>query len=447
MELGIFSIIFLIIFGSLITIVVFLRPTLGFYLLVLILPIENVVLLPGGMTWARVILIFVLFAWITRKIILNESWNAMLTNNILTKALFFIGLAFISFLWAESPEQTIRNLVTPIALLILALIMIDVGSSWDRIEKTPLFLVMGGLIACIITILQYFFYDFIRAGVDVAGGINKTSAVLVILLPFAFFIFRYLKNFQLLRLVGLLYIIISPIAVAVSLSRIGMLTLPFVFLAQFYTNVKKGLHQILGIILVSVLIVTFSIRFIPWEQIENRLQTLSTLIDNPGEDIQSSRYDSGRARIFIWKCAFEIFKDHALLGVGYMNFGFHYTHYQFLIPGIVKIKISKNMSPHSTLFGIIAEFGIIGLILWSLLNYTVLKNIRVGLLSNNSEGGESRKMLIRTIQQVFIIYTLYSVVSITHNHKIFWLVIGMSGALMRLYDPSANKGELKKLDS
>ena len=93
MEFEIYSIIFLILAGGLIALVVFLRPIVGFLLMVLIIPIENVIIFPGGVTWIMIVGIFVLTAWISRKIIMGESWNDILSANIIGKILLFIGFA------------------------------------------------------------------------------------------------------------------------------------------------------------------------------------------------------------------------------------------------------------------------------------------------------------------------------------------------------------------
>ncbi len=439
MEFEIFNNIFFIIFGVLIAAGLFFRPVVGFFLLVLIIPLESVFVLPGGITWVRIVLIFVLSAWIARKIILDESWHAMLSSNILWKTLLFLGFVFVSFVWAHMPGKVVDSIPTLLGVLALCLFMIDVGSSLDRVEMAVKFLILGGVVASTLTIVQYFVLDFYRAGSHITGGINKTSVMLVVLQPMAFFLFRSSRSSKFWRFIGLIYVVISPLAVAFTFSRIAYAIMPFVYIRQLFTNKIERMREVVVIAILGLLIATSTIIWVPWEKVELRLNSLSPLVENPDEVVGGRVFVS--SRIHIWRCAFEIFKDNSILGVGNKHFGYHFTHYQFIVPGMKNVKKKYNRSPHSTILGIMAELGVAGLLLWIFLQYTVYKNFHISLQSCESQNGKSNELLTRAIQQVFIIFTVYSLVSNIHLAKLFWLVLGMNGALFRLSKLPANEDE------
>ncbi len=439
MDLGIFDNIFLIIFAVVITGTAFLRPIFGFFLLVLIIPLESVVVLPGGITWVRLMLMFTLFAWITRKIIISESWHEMLSTNLLVKVLLFFTFILMSFLWSHYPGRILVSLLTFSALLTLCLFMIDVSTNWERVEMAMRLLIIGGTVAATMTIVQYFVMDYLRAGGRISGGINRTSLMLVVLQPVAFFIFRSSRSSFPWRLLSLAYIVLSPLAVALTFSRISYAIMPFVYIRQLFAKKIERLRELVVIVILGFIIISAAFFLIPWQAVELRLDSLTPILDGQVESEESLANAS--ERIHIWKCAIEIFKDNSILGVGYKNFGYHFKNYQYRVTGMRKITNKENRSPHSTILGTLAELGIVGILLWFSLQYTVFKNFRTSLAACDSQNGQSKELMIRAIQQVFYIFMAYSLVSNIHHTKLFWLVLGMNGAFVRLSKSSDNKDD------
>jgi O-antigen ligase len=91
------------------------------------------------------------------------------------------------------------------------------------------------------------------------------------------------------------------------------------------------------------------------------------------------------SRIFYWKVATRMFVDHPIIGVGPANFGVWLPDYvredDRLSDGSVISGTIRRWGRvcHSLYFTVLAELGIIGVVLYGLMVYWAFKEIRLGL--------------------------------------------------------------------
>jgi O-antigen ligase len=79
--------------------------------------------------------------------------------------------------------------------------------------------------------------------------------------------------------------------------------------------------------------------------------------------------ESAMGRIYAWEAAYKMALDNPVLGVGLDNFYYNYFFYSPHWDGL-------NHAVHSTWFGVLAETGFIGLIVFLLFIYQLLKCAR-----------------------------------------------------------------------
>src|SRR5690606_28550781 len=163
----------------------FAQPLLGIYTVTVTLPVEDLIPGIGGATGAKVLGILVFASWLSRKVIIRDSWRAILSTDFFFVSLVALFWVFASALWAKYRGTTFQGVFTQIQLFALSLLVIDLITSWNRFIWLGKFLVVGGLIAAVAAMDQYFLDGVKRAGDGITGGINHTASTLVTIIPFA----------------------------------------------------------------------------------------------------------------------------------------------------------------------------------------------------------------------------------------------------------------------
>lgn len=400
------------------------RPQFGLYFLIFSIPLESVFILGEGVTWVRVIGTFVFGAWILHMLLGRKSWRDLLSSNILKPAILFSIFAFASLLWAEHSPSAVGIIPTIFQLLGLSLLVIGIVNTQERLEWVIRILIVSGIVASSITIHQFFVQGVDRAGRNVATqGINQTAVTLVVLIPLAFYLFRASK-LPLWRLVGLSYIAVSSLAVIVTFSRASLIALPIVLALQVLAMGRDGRKGLFRIVFIGVIAVGMVYAIIPWQEV---LDSTST-ITGEFEETRATEPDRPVGRVGLWLGALDIFYDHPLLGTGIGNFGFQFEQRTRNI----KTFFVGFLSPHSTFFGLLAELGLIGIFLWGWLHMAAFRNLRRGWRSTSRARHGLSLILVQAVIFSFVIYTLYSIESVTHIHKLFWVILGLTEAIRRI---------------
>lgn len=411
-------------------VVLVVRPEIGFYLLVFTLPIQNLFVLEQGVTWTRLIAILVFMTWTLNKLLHRDSWTGILSANILRPGGAFVVFAVASFLWARHPSSTEDAIPSVVLLLALTALTVGIANSWRRLEWTVRFVVLGGIAASLLTISQFFSEGAARAGDDVTGGVNETGVQLVVLIPLAFYLLRG-RGALVWRLMALSFLVMSVLAVAVTFSRTSFLLLPIVMMPQIWLMLKGRPMEVLRVLLVVVVGVVVLSATIPWERVLERGGTIAPAV---GSDPNDSGVLSGRVQL--WLGAMAIFSDFPLIGVGYGNFGYQYLTHQFSVPSqyIKKYRTINDelVSAHSSLLGMLAELGMLGILFWILLHGVAFQNLRLSWSKLSNVGQAHRTALVQAVAFSLVAYIMYSGVAVVHDHKFYWVILGLTEVLRQL---------------
>ena len=157
------------------------------------------------------------------------------------------------------------------------------------------------------------------------------------------------RALQLLN-VGIVYRAIS------TYSRGGFLALATIAGLFFLRSQRKGRTLVAAAVVALLVLPTLPPRF--WDR-------MSTIVAAADED---RRDDSQSSRLFFWQVAIAMANDHPVLGIGHSAYEPSYDQYD-----TTDGRYGRRRAVHSAWFGVLAETGYTGLILFSLI---VVSSIR-----------------------------------------------------------------------
>ena len=403
------------------------KPFWGLLLLAATLPVENAAVFGGGVTASRLIGVGVATGWLAGKILRNESFSRVLAATVTWLSLAFLVLVLSSTFWADNPDAVRAGFIRLVQLAALGIIVLDVIESWDDIHQIFRVLVVSGVVAAGLTLYESFYGTGVRAGESVAG-INGTAELLVTLMPCAFYLLVAERRF-LWRLAGAAYIGIGSGAVLATLSRASMMLLPVVVLIMTIQTLRAGRGR--GWLLVGFAAVTVAVfsQEDSFARMQRRIQSivpyLTTTVQADEEGLSSRGYHLA--------VGIAIFKDYPVVGVGYDNFGDHFLYrYQYIVPGGNNLWLSRR-SPHSSHVGILAELGLVGIILWlSILAIVIGSAWRAYRVAGARQDKALATMAFGLMLSLLLQAGPYALYGPNQKSKMLWILVGLAVAMWRL---------------
>lgn len=218
---------------------------------------------------------------------------------------------------------------------------------------------------------------------------------------------QYLKRF--IKSAGILLLLSTMIITQTRNSFITLL-LSFLFIILFlFFNKKylqKGARKVLLTLFGFLIIITTSILIINiynpkvFGRFEELGKTNTIQIKSEGDFGRSSLF----TRLLIWDTAINAFKKHPFIGIGAFSFPFESREY-YTISKILYREYVQGLSPHIGYLAVLTETGIIGLVGFFFLLYSIIKmNYKALKLSKTSAERHISFSLLSF--QVFIIFSL-----------------------------------------
>ena len=435
-----------------VVVLILFRPFFGLLLLVATIPIEALLLVGGEFTATRLLGIAVLGLWGVQKLLKREPLKALIANRFVVITLALFSLALISALWADFPGDVYAPLLRLVRMFLLSLLVIDLVNTWNRAVWFVRVLVISGIVAATLTIIQFLTGQVSttgRAGASIAGGINNTAAVLVVLIPFSLYIIRSHTN-RAWRMVGFTYLILAIFAVTVTISRTAFLLILLAAIIEFWETMRKR-AGVLWIVFAVIIALFLIINLTPTEAITARLQTISPTLANiiSPSDLEEATPGTISARGFIYRVGLNIFLEHPIIGVGLENFRRHYLVYQFEVPDMDKL-VTYLRSPHSVYLAFLVDLGIIGLSIFLALIYYIYRTLAKthnNIESSNDPDKSKKLMLFKAITISTILLLLYGFASTVQYEKLLWVIFGLCIAIYHLSTlPTQSESESTSMD-
>ena len=398
-------------------IAVLLRPVLGLYMMVGLIPLTNEIVLVEGVSTSRIVGMVTIGAWLVGKLARREPLSALTSGSMTWPIISYTSLVVLSGLWAESSSLWTAAMPTVVRLVLMFFMVSDIVTSWSRLRNLILILLCSGLLAMTIGAYVFFFQGTLRASWGY-GTANGFSSLVLVLLPFAFYFFVHGRKLE--RSIGLLSVAVGVVALGASVTRTSLVIGLFLLLYQFWEWRQVGQRRL--IVVVAIVLVVASL-FVPWDAIADRMAGLVA-----GDEITTIE-----GRGFRWRVAVLQILDHPVLGVGYANYGAaYYTYAGKLDPRVLFLGGSARKVVHSLYFGILAELGVAGLVLFAWLIGTSLKVLRSAISRERELDRQDTRWLLVALRISFLCYLLYSVALSTEDSKLLWLLFALVEVAGRL---------------
>jgi O-antigen ligase len=395
------------------------KPVLGLFLFTAVIPIEAMAMV-GGRSIAALIGMALVAIWAFQKVVHRDPLLPLVSPGLVQLALLLLALACLSLLWARYPQAGVRGIIVLGQLILLSALVFDLSVSWDRIAWVTRVLVLAGLLAALATAHQYYFGGVRRAGAGVTGGLNRTAITLVLILPFAFALFRS-NGPMIWKAVGLSYVGVSAIAVASTLSRMNILLFPAVVMLNIFLMARTAGGRTRALLLGVLTLITVS--FIPVDALRDRAETIMPYISQTvGTAEEEEAYS---ARGYLMRVGFAMFRDRPVFGSGYDNFRPQTAIYQWEVPGSPYEYLRTGRSPHSSYIALLVGLGIVGLILWLSIILVALRYVGRAWRSIRDPNSD-RLFLVQALGIAIGLQLIYGFYGLGHQDKIVWLFLGLA---------------------
>ncbi len=278
--------------------------------------------------------------------------------------LLFVIWHFLSFFWATNASLIWAKASAWLFLFCFYQIVKSLDFKQIKIEYYCRVFLLMNLFNYIV--LSWFFFD-ISTGGDHLGfsfdDLNKIStyigrngnyvtSVLIVLFPFYFVVYHFLKKWGWL-IVGMILVHLVFLFAFNSRGAVLALLVQLVVAAAFFFNTIK-LKRILAISGSGLIIlVLFSLL------INNRTEFLKRY--NPFFNAQTNYGDD---RLDMWESSFKLFSESKLLGKGCGNWFLEYQKYGIGQFNAVFDHSGYFSHPHSQYLHILSELGLVGLLLY-----------------------------------------------------------------------------------
>ena len=396
-------------------------PFLGFLLLIILIPVEELIVLPGGRTVIFVLGILVAFFWLINVLFKNGKICINKNTTLLVVLLFFWAL--LSFFWAEDQSIVLTRILNFLNLVIFYILFQDFVKDNKRLKTVLFAIFISNVICSIASIVIESQTGAKRISLTEGQNPNILSINLGVGLLLVPYIFRNLKN-RFLR--GLSYIGVFTLIIAIILtgSRGTWLAIPITVLFGWLITKGKILRIQSGIIpgIILTLIITFLIHsnFIS-PYLSQRFITM----------IHPEETRGGSGRLDIWTVGLAMVEDNPVFGMGLDNFPVRFGDYigKRTTWSGYSYGVHSGRDPHNIFLSIQAELGIIGIFLFFLFIWYIVKPLIVYL-----------KDIRAVIGILLIIFAL--IYGFTHTiqwTKIFWLVFAIATVIPNIIKAEKNE--------
>lgn len=341
-----------------------------------------------------------------------------LMSHYLTRALLiYIAVGGISLLYSPGKGKTVLEIIRLLTLFLLYLGTVLLAEKkqaflpmqvvhWVGAALVPLALYEGAT-------RHFIWREYLAEGLN--ARVNATFvdpnifARYLVLAIVANLILQYFTAERRKRAVYMAALLALLGGLAITLSRSGMLTLAVVLVLMVILIPRKPILQPIGFLgLVGAVIA--AMRPAIWQRLLTFREGLGALDDQ---------------RLYLWKAAWAMFKDHPLLGVGLGGFQEmflnHYSQYRTVIPDAEGATLS-----HTTILTVASELGLLGL---AALAWVWLAIIRV-LRSLRRLAGEQEKLRGYGLGVGYFLWIMTVFISSQAEARFFedpavWLSLGM----------------------
>lgn len=262
-------------------------------------------------------------------------------GTLLVLMALFVAWCLASIIWSVDSELSIRQAMTYLQLLMLAVILWDLVQTERDLRLTLQAYVLGSWVVVVRLVETYLSGDVMRRFTVGEFNQNTLGLVLCLALPMAWHLASSARSVRepdlsvRLRLANLAFIPGALFAIFLTSSRAALLgaLLGLGYMALSLRHARWGWR--LAAVGAAVAIAVFGWRYIPEQSLERYESTASELSEG-----------DWNGRLPIWEEGLRMFEDNWLVGVGARAFA----------TGAVE----TGNAPHNLVLSLLAELGLIG---------------------------------------------------------------------------------------
>lgn len=378
--------------------------------------------LPGGSNISQGIGIILAFVFVIQLFAKRDGLS--LPQELFVFILFF-AYSLLGGFSARNVSTFVQSEFTLFQLVIFAVIAYKILSTRLGIALAVKAFVFGVLIST----------GFAMAGIDFSSS-SRVGSLLVnpnlygLSLLFGVIFGVYLLLISVSKRWKLFYFLLLPLfsyqifCTGSRKAALGLMAFPVIFFLLYAS--RRFVHRPVRVVVIAVILVGVLISLLGFLQSSpfyRRMQNLQQVLIL--RSTKTVGEGSIQERAAFYQAAFRTWQDHSLLGVGTNQFRFYASDY---IPGL------RVTYSHSNFMEILADFGLIGFLLYYSIYALIFRNLfrlwRMRLTR--------RDALIRDILISFItIFVVSELAWVTYSEKLVWIVlsvvIALSHGLIRKY--------------
>ncbi|MCP3761333.1 O-antigen ligase family protein [Domibacillus sp. A3M-37] len=315
-------------------------PFLFLLLTIFAIPWENAVVLPGLGTIVRPIGILA-FLLTVLLVVKNGTYRKLAPIHYALLA--FIVWSSLTIVWSVDPDFTLIRIKTYAQLFIMVWLIWELVRTDAQMNILLQAYVLGAWIAVASTISNYLSADQVTYGRYSAEGFdpNDLGVMLALGMPIAWYLFMKQKNWF-FRFLNAAYLAMAMWTISLTASRtafvVGMIGLFYVVLT--FSRLTKPIKVFIVLFLAAG--VTYGVQSVPADSLE-RIATI-------GEDVGQGDLN-GRGTF--WMAGIDMIEEQPIIGIGAGAY-----------PRAMEILIDTRDVSHNTLLAVVAETGLIGLLLF-----------------------------------------------------------------------------------
>lgn len=364
---------------------------------VLVLPIENVFVIPGVGSLSRLAGILLILSAVPA--FLGRGYLQFRRQPVVVMLLaLYVLWALASLMWSVEPASTMSYVFTFVQLLILVVVIWQLCVTDRDRRAVQQAYVIGSAIAVFEGIRNFVLGNeavYQRFSVSNTDP-NDYALILALAIPMAWDLFANQRGY--VRVLNLLCIPLALVGIILTGSRGGSLAAAVALLViplGFMSLDRFGRRTILALLVAGLLAVPFF-----WTDIVTTVGSNIDRISTLGEELSSGTLND---RAIIWDLGMEAFGERPLTGVGGGAF-----------PAAIEKAAGVRELAHNTFISVAVEMGLVGLLLFG----SVLVVLAVPLIRSYS---------VRTMPGMVLLLTLLiGITPLTWEfRKPTWLVIAL----------------------
>jgi O-antigen ligase len=413
-------------------------PKFCFYTIIFMIPFDAFRSGAGILKFLTVSKIFgiALFALALFQVFIKRDKSVNIGSNMWVWLLLFFTANFFSSLISDYRLVAFDSIRQHITLFIVFLLTLVFVSEKGLFKTLPLVIIISTGLNAVLSIIGFFFQipllsmnlkDSIRA-TGLANDPNFFASMLLFSLPLiADRLFSDRKLSEKIMAALLLLSVITAIILSYSRAAAGVMLLVMLFIAIQHIRKFRIRHiGFAGLLLIFVIVIGAAV--VP----ESYWQRQKSVADVSDPSI-------GR-RITYTYVAWDIFKEHPVMGVGPGVFKEYYAQSPYAVRFADDMTEQLKRYAHNTYIEVLTGSGLAGLLFFLIIHIAALRNLGGAARLFRMKKMNEKAAIVRAYQWSYITIMVYFFFVSNVYHKYFWLPVALSEIALR-FARQTSKGE------